>query len=103
VKKISEFRECTSLCRIEIPSSVEVIGEYGFRGCTSLNEIVFSSDSHVKEVHGFGGSTSLHVVIIHAGCRMKQNKRFRTIKPFLVYDDSDMIASRRRDHLCTFC
>jgi hypothetical protein len=33
------FAECASLCRIEIPSSVEVIELSGFKSCTSLNEV----------------------------------------------------------------
>jgi hypothetical protein len=59
VKTIRDFRGCTSLLRIEIPSSVEVIGYGGFLGCTSLEDILFSADSHVKEMYGFCGCTSL--------------------------------------------
>jgi hypothetical protein len=59
LKSISGFEGCTSLCRIEIPSLVEIIGFDGFRRCTSLNEIIFSSDSQIKDIQGFGGCTSL--------------------------------------------
>jgi hypothetical protein len=57
-REINGFRECPSLCGIEIPSSVEKIGIDGFFGCTSLNEIVFSWDSHLREINGFSECTS---------------------------------------------
>jgi hypothetical protein len=92
LKGISGFENCTSLCQIEIPSSVEQIGSFGFKGCKSQNEIVFSSDSHLRQIDGFAkctslcrieipssvqtighfsfsGCTSLHVVIIRTGRR----------------------------------
>jgi hypothetical protein len=47
VRYIDDFEKCTSLYRIDLPSSVEVIDAHGFFGCTSLSEIIFSSDSHV--------------------------------------------------------
>jgi hypothetical protein len=59
VKRIDGFEECRSLCRIEIPSSLEIIGELGFCECTSLTEIIFSSDSQVKKIYGFRNCTSL--------------------------------------------
>jgi hypothetical protein len=59
VKEICGFKGCTSLRRLEIPSSVEVISYCGFNGCTSLNELIFSSDSHVREIGGFNRCTSL--------------------------------------------
>jgi hypothetical protein len=59
LKNISGFGECTSLCRIEIPSSVEAIWDKGFSGCISLNEIVFSSDSRLRILCGFHECTSL--------------------------------------------
>jgi hypothetical protein len=119
---IGGFQKCTSLCRIEIPSSVETIGNGGFRECTSLNEIYFSSDSHLREIDGFQqctslcqieipssietigsggfrGCTPLRVVIIRTGCQMRENKRIRNIKPFLVYDVYDVKKCRRLVHL----
>jgi hypothetical protein len=59
LREISGFQYCTSLCRIEIPSSAEKIGDWGFYCCTSLNEIIFSSDSHLREISGFQHCTSL--------------------------------------------
>jgi hypothetical protein len=53
LREISGFRECTSLCRIELPSSIERIEYLGFIGCTSLKEIHFSSDSELKVINGF--------------------------------------------------
>jgi hypothetical protein len=41
LREIRGIEKCVSLCRIEIPSLVVVIGWFGFSGCTSLKEIVF--------------------------------------------------------------
>jgi hypothetical protein len=76
LREIYRFRGCTSLCRIEIPSSVEMIASEGFHGCTSLR-----------------------VVIISTRCRMKENAGFRNIKPFLVDEGDDVKACRRLVHL----
>jgi hypothetical protein len=70
------FGQCTSLHRIEIPSSVEVIESTAFFLCPSLR-----------------------VVVIHAGCRMRRNGRLRAIRPFIVYEEDDMKASRSLFHL----
>jgi hypothetical protein len=35
LRKIVGFECCTSLCRIEIPPSLEIIGDSGFRGITT--------------------------------------------------------------------
>jgi hypothetical protein len=121
VKTISGFGGCISLCRIEVPSSVEVIGVYGFDKCRSLNEIVFSSGSHLRGISGFGGCTSLcrielpssvevigtygfnqctslRVVMVGAGCRMRANGGFGKIKAFFVYEVDDMKEYRRLVH-----
>jgi hypothetical protein len=122
LREISGFCECTSLCRIEIPSSVEKIGFNGFRECTSLNEIVFSSDSHLREIsgfcectslcrieipssvekigfYGFDGCTSLRVLIIRTGCRIRENEGLRNIESFLVHEEADVKECRRLVHL----
>jgi hypothetical protein len=122
LREVSGFCRCNSLCRIEIPSSVETIGDDGFYGCTSLKEVLFSSDSHFREIYGFckctslcrieipssvemiwfpafAGCTSLHVVIIRAGCRMNVNVERRRLKPFVVYEDDTVKQSRRMVHL----
>jgi hypothetical protein len=50
---IDGFCRCTSLCRIEIPPSVERIGFRGFDNCPSLLEVTFAAGSHVRELRGF--------------------------------------------------
>jgi hypothetical protein len=59
LREIHGFRYCDTLRRIDIPSSVEVIGINGFYHCTSLSEIIFSSDSHLRHISGFCWCTSL--------------------------------------------
>jgi hypothetical protein len=60
-----DFGSAHSLCRTEIPSSVEIIGILlVFMIAPSLNEAFFflsssSSDSCVRVPHGFGECTSL--------------------------------------------
>jgi hypothetical protein len=76
LQKIDGIQQCTSLHRIEIPLSVEVIEKYGFYGCTSLR-----------------------VVVIHAGCRMRANERLRANRVFMIYEDGDVKASRSLFHL----
>jgi hypothetical protein len=120
VKAIHDFYGCTSLGRIEIPSSVEVIRICGFNGCTWLKAIVFSSDTNIKEivlfagwrshseienpsstevVKGFWGCSSFRFVIFDPRCRVRNNTQFRLIHPFLVHEYSDLKENRRRIHL----
>jgi hypothetical protein len=76
LREISGFEQCTSLHRIEIPSSVEVITLTVFFSCPSPR-----------------------VVVIHAGCQMKRNEGLRAIRPFIVYETDDVKASRSLFHL----
>jgi hypothetical protein len=122
LREISGFQVCTSLCQIEIPSSIEVIWNFGFSGCRSLNEVIFSSGSHLREISGFRQCTSLcrieipssvekigcygffecnslRVIIIGAGYRMIRNEGLRNIRPFLVYEEDDVKNCRRLVHL----
>ena len=50
------FDNCTSLTRIEIPSSVTSIGTYAFSWCVSLNSIntqeVFSENARIYTDYG---------------------------------------------------
>jgi hypothetical protein len=124
LKEIGAFCDCTSLSRIEIPSSIEVITFNGFLGCRSLKEIALSSDSHLRELDGLGYCTSLcrieipssvevighggfarcpslHVVIIRAGCRLSRKGGLQNVHAFVVYEDEyeNMKHSRRQLHL----
>ncbi len=58
------FQDCTSLERIEIPDTIEVIGRKAFSGCNTLKEI--SLPESVTHIGGsmFFGCTSLEEVII---------------------------------------
>jgi hypothetical protein len=122
LREIDGFCECTSLCRIEIPSSVEEITLNGFFGCTSLNEIVFSSDSDLRTIEGFRRCTSLcqieipssfeviwassfwdfpsfRVVIFRAECRLRRSKVLERIRLFIRSEDEDVKHNRRQFHL----
>jgi hypothetical protein len=120
LKEIYGFTKCTSLCRIEFPSSFEIIGWYGFNECTSLTEIIFPSESHLKKINGFEKCTSLcrielpssikiisgfsechrlRVIRVDAGSRLKDNSGIRNGRPFLVRDDQDVKDNRRLIHL----
>jgi hypothetical protein len=64
LREIDGFAGCTSLCQIELPSSVVKIGFAGFSRCTSLNEIIFLSDSDLRTIYGFAQCTSLYRIEI---------------------------------------
>jgi hypothetical protein len=59
VREIDGFQCCGSLNRIEIPTSIVVIGMQGFYNCKSLREIIFSSNSHLQTISGFQYCSSL--------------------------------------------
>jgi hypothetical protein len=67
---IKGFQECTSLCRIDIPASVETLGSDSFDECTSLSEVIFSADSHLTLISAFGRSTSLCGIDIPASVKI---------------------------------
>ena len=68
------FYGCTSLTSIEIPASVQTIGEAAFSGCTRLASVKFESNSQLKAIAGgynpsdgaFYGCTSLTSIEIPA-------------------------------------
>jgi hypothetical protein len=64
LRKIDGFCDCTSLCRIDIPSSVEIIFCPGFSKCRSLADVVLASDSHLREIAGFCDCASLCYISI---------------------------------------
>jgi hypothetical protein len=41
----------------------------------------------------------LRIVVIDGGCRLKINRELQLIKPFIVYEDSEMKNSRHLIHL----
>jgi hypothetical protein len=124
LRLIGGFQKCTSLRRIEIPSSVEIIERSGFLRCTSLTEIICSSNSRLRVIYGFQECTSfrqieipssvevigtkgfchctsIRVVIIHSGCRMRRNEGLQQLHPVIVYENEveDMKSYRRHIHL----
>ena len=64
----SAFYNCTSLTTIEIPASVETIGNNIFDGCTSLQTVTFEKGSKFKTIGEsvFGDCTSLTTIEIPA-------------------------------------
>jgi hypothetical protein len=63
-REINGFRKCTSLCWIEIPSSVRQISDIAFSTCRSFNEVIFASDCHLEELDGFQICLSLSAIQI---------------------------------------
>jgi hypothetical protein len=59
---ISGFRECKSLIRVSLPSSVEFIS--GFCRCELLSEVLFANNSHLIEIDGFGECGTLNRIEI---------------------------------------
>jgi hypothetical protein len=101
LREIDGFYGCTSLSRIEIPSSVEVIGSNGFTECRSLTTVIFASESHLIERGGFRDCPSLHVVIIRAGCRLRRKEGLQNVRAFVISEDEyeNKKPSRREVHL----
>jgi hypothetical protein len=80
LRMIDGFGECLSLCRVEIPASVEKIESKAFAGCTSLTEVIFAAGSHLKTISGFGKCTSLCRVEIPASVEAIQATAFAGCK-----------------------
>jgi hypothetical protein len=123
LREINGFQHCTSLCRLEIPSTIERIGWFGFLRSTSLNKMIFSSNSHLREIDrfqhctslrqidipssietigngGFFGYSTLRLIVIHARCRMRKSEGLQNIKIFLSYEeDNDVKECGRLAHL----
>jgi hypothetical protein len=66
LKRIDGFGGCTSLSRIEIPTSVEEIGSGAFSGCSGLGEVTFETNRCLKQLCGFGKCGSLRWLEIPA-------------------------------------
>jgi hypothetical protein len=53
-------RHVTSVHRIEIPSSVEIIANDAFSDCVDFTDIIFCVGNHVREINGFRACTALY-------------------------------------------
>jgi hypothetical protein len=119
LRVLAGFWRCTSLCRLAIPASFEIIK--GFDDNCSLKDVIFPSDSHLREldgfsrctslchlavpasveiIKGFDGNCSLRELIVRPGSQLKVHAVFRGCHLFIVCEDDDFIkGSRRRLHL----
>jgi hypothetical protein len=77
LREIEGFFSCTSLRRINIPASVEIIMCGAFRDCTELTDVVFTGDSHLREICGFPRCTSLRRINIPASVETIMYGAFR--------------------------
>jgi hypothetical protein len=50
---INGFQVCPSLCRLEIPTTVEQIGSTSFSTCKALREVTFAAPSRLQVINGF--------------------------------------------------
>jgi hypothetical protein len=55
LRELDGFANLPSLFQVTIPSSVTVIGDYGFYDCRSLTDVTFAQQSALTEILGFDG------------------------------------------------
>jgi hypothetical protein len=108
LREIHGFNECSSLKRVEICSSVTIIGcrtafrrgyvagfnDYGFHRCKSLEEVIFAEPNHVEHVGGFQHCPSIQRVVNPPSCW-----NFASCQMFLDHSVGSMTRSRRRIQL----
>ena len=89
IKRIEKwaFRECGSLKRVEIPGSVEVVGEYAFAVCAGLEELRLGAGIKKIETRAFYSCSSLKSVEIPGSVE---------VVGVCAFDDSVDIHRRRR-------
>lgn len=61
------FSGCASLKSIELPSSLENIGEDAFDSCTGLTNITIPDNVKSMEAHAFVNCTGLKSIVIGSG------------------------------------
>jgi hypothetical protein len=110
---------------MEIPASVEIIGERAFNRYTALRAIIFLSDSNFREGDGFRQCKSfcrveipasikwidriafseigwMRELIFVSGMQIETSRDSRAIRAFVVsLDDEDVKQHRRGIHLST--
>ena len=58
---MDSFYGCTSLEKVKLPASLEIISEYAFADCTSLKEITLPANLKTIAADAFDGCTGLKV------------------------------------------
>ena len=74
------FRGCKSLKSVEIPSTVERIGQAAFSGCTSLCSLSIPASVETIEQETFYGCTSLRAMEIPASVEVIGQSAFKGCK-----------------------
>ena len=71
------FKKCASLVKVNIPSTITVIGSSAFEDCTSLTEITIPTSVKEIEDNLFTGCSSLTTVNLHDGITSIQHNAFK--------------------------
>ena len=90
------FQNCTSLKKITIPSSVEIIGVEAFKGCTALSEITLNGGLKIIAADAFAECEKLAKVNFYGSNEEKQSisrvHNAWTNTVYSIYDCADCLC-----------
>lgn len=74
------LKGCTKITRVELPESVETIGEYAFYGCTNLVEIKLPRTMKKIEWYAFANCEALNSIVLPEGISTIYRRMFYKCK-----------------------
>jgi hypothetical protein len=92
--RFPQFRVLSSIARIEIPRTIEVIDRREFYCCANLEEVDFERGSRLCEINGFQRCPRLTKVIIPASVEIISKFGFKdcvTLREVMFEEESHMI------------